>query len=415
MNPSDGFDRTVSAWLHADAEHRVPQHLDAVLRRTRTERQRPAWSSLERWLPVQATLRLAPVPRIAWLLVVLALLVALGVALLAVGSRPHLPAPFGLARNGAILYDSADHDVYTMDPVTGATKALITGSTRDHDPWLSPDGTRLFFLRDSTLNDHVVGGYEPIVMVANVDGSHVRPLTGELVNLQTAGWSSDGSQIFVASDVESKPTLEIFSVDGTSGPRVIDIGGMSATFVQFRPGDRELTFRGTNGDVAGVYAVGVDGNGLRPILPPTANSTLDYPALSPDGTKIAYQEWATDHGVLHVIDVDSRVDRTPAFDGVAADLGPIWSPDGTRLLFFRVAGSSYHLATAPASGGPVVETGPAMPILTGTPAFQFSPDGTKIIAFYPADHSIWMLDVTGGAGKQLPATIGATTWQRLAP
>jgi len=47
MNPSDGFDRHVSEWLHADAEHRVPEHLDAVLVRTRTERQRPAWSSLE--------------------------------------------------------------------------------------------------------------------------------------------------------------------------------------------------------------------------------------------------------------------------------------------------------------------------------------------------------------------------------
>ncbi len=60
MNPSDAFDRHVSDWLHADAEHRVPEHLDAVLRRTRTERQRPAWSSLERWLPVDLTLDPAP-------------------------------------------------------------------------------------------------------------------------------------------------------------------------------------------------------------------------------------------------------------------------------------------------------------------------------------------------------------------
>ncbi len=72
MNHSDGFDRTVSDWLHVDAEHRVPDHLDAVLRRTRKERQRPAWSSLERWLPMQTTLRFTPVPRVAWLLVVAA-------------------------------------------------------------------------------------------------------------------------------------------------------------------------------------------------------------------------------------------------------------------------------------------------------------------------------------------------------
>ena len=92
-------------WLHEDAEHRVPDHLDAVLRRTQTERQRPAWSSLERWLPVQTTLRLAPGPedrlaprgprpghraRRGRLVVGLA------------GIRP--APPFGPARNGAIVF-----------------------------------------------------------------------------------------------------------------------------------------------------------------------------------------------------------------------------------------------------------------------------------------------------------------------
>src|SRR3954453_13472959 len=100
MNRTDRFDQVVSDWLHEDAEHRVPEHLDAVLRRTSTERQRPAWSSLERWLPMQTTLRFAPVPRIAWLVVVLGLIFAIGLAVLAVGSRRQLPAPFGPARNG---------------------------------------------------------------------------------------------------------------------------------------------------------------------------------------------------------------------------------------------------------------------------------------------------------------------------
>ncbi len=70
MNPTDSFDRNVSDWLHVDAEHRVPAHLDAVLRRTRSERQRPAWSSLERWLPMESTARFAPVPRFAWVLAI---------------------------------------------------------------------------------------------------------------------------------------------------------------------------------------------------------------------------------------------------------------------------------------------------------------------------------------------------------
>ena len=68
MITNDAFERTVSDWLHADAEHRIPDHLDAVLRLTSAERQRPAWSSLERWLPMDTTFtgRLAPAMRPAW-------------------------------------------------------------------------------------------------------------------------------------------------------------------------------------------------------------------------------------------------------------------------------------------------------------------------------------------------------------
>src|SRR4249920_359961 len=112
MNRTDRFDDVVSDWLHADAEHRVPEHIDVVLRRTRTERQRPAWSSLERWLPVHTTLRLAPVPRVARLLIVLALaIVAIGIAIVAAGSLPRRADPFGLARNGTLVYGATDGDI----------------------------------------------------------------------------------------------------------------------------------------------------------------------------------------------------------------------------------------------------------------------------------------------------------------
>ena len=65
MTQHDGFDRTLSAWLDEQAGHGTPTYLGDVLARTIRTRQRPAWSSLERWLPVQMTFsgRLAPIPR----------------------------------------------------------------------------------------------------------------------------------------------------------------------------------------------------------------------------------------------------------------------------------------------------------------------------------------------------------------
>ena len=68
MSTNDMFGQELSTWLQEEGEHRVPDHLREVLVRTAATRQRPWWSSPERWLPMQTTLRLVPVPRIASLL-----------------------------------------------------------------------------------------------------------------------------------------------------------------------------------------------------------------------------------------------------------------------------------------------------------------------------------------------------------
>jgi Periplasmic component of the Tol biopolymer transport system len=410
MTHDDGFDRTVSTWLDVQAGRGAPGYLDEILARTTRTRQRPAWSSLERLLPMQTSLHLAPMPRFAWLLVVLALIVALGAAVLVVGSRQRLPAPFGLARNGSVAYGASDGDIYALDPATGTSKALIAGPAKDSDPWFSRDGSRFSFTRQTDTPDR------PMIMVANADGSDVRALTEPLVNMGWFEWSPDGSRAVVVSDLQGTPALRIFDVDGTTSPKVV-LSGMTAESVSWRPDGKELVFRGVKGGTYGLYAVGIDGTGLRPITPATPNeSDAMDPGLSPDGTKIVYAHWETDHGVIHVADVDTGLDRIPAFDGIPADLAPSWSPDGTRLVFQRYFGGYYHLVVAASTGGPVVEIGPAMLQETSGADAQFSPDGSKVVAFYHADDSTWMLDVDGGLGTQVSGKIAQHgTWQRLAP
>src|SRR6266581_2131902 len=146
MNPNDDtYSRSLSEWLRVDSEHRVPDHLEAVLRKTSIQRQRPAWSSFERWLPMAITARWAGIGRPAHLrafagLVLLALFIAALLAL-AVGSRRPLPPPYGLARNG-VLVSSADGDIFSVDPKTGTHTPLIAGPAFDFGPMFSRDGTR---------------------------------------------------------------------------------------------------------------------------------------------------------------------------------------------------------------------------------------------------------------------------------
>lgn len=415
MSTRDGFDGFLSDWLDDKAGRGAPDYVDEILVLTTRTRQRPAWSSLERWLPVQTTLRFAPVPRLGWVLLIsLAIAAAVGIAILAVGSRsPHVPPPFGPARNGEILYGGTDYDIHALDPVTGVTTTVVTGASGDHRPVLSPDGLKLLFLRDTDTAS------QPMIMVANADGSDVRPLTGAIAHFGSAAWSHDGSTVLVADDNAEGPSLKVFTVDETRPPLTIDTEGMTALYAAYLPGDREITFRGSRPDGDGLYAVGSDGRGLRTILPPGQG---DGASLSPDGTKIAYQVWDGSRGTVHVVDVETGVDTVPALDppsdAALIDDKPTWSPDGTRLLFVRYArGWNNHLVVAPVAGGPRVQIGPAMPNCGCPVSAEFSPDGTRVLAHYGADGSTWLLDPTGAsAGTKLSSTIAdAASWQRTAP
>ena len=126
--------------------------------------------------------------------------------------------------------------------------------------------------------------------------------------------------------------------------------------------------------------------------------------------------------MIHIVDVETGVDTIPAFDppadGSYIDDKPVWSPDGTRLLFVRYhGGTDNHLAVAPVAGGPRIEIGPPMPNCGCPEPAEFSPDGTRVLAHFDEDGTTWLLDPTGATpGVQLPSTIAdMASWQRTAP
>lgn len=359
---------------------------------------------------MDTTLRLAPpVPRLAGLLVVLSLLVAVGLIAIYIGSQQ----PAELV-NGTVLYGSNDGDIYVFDPATGKSTLLVSTPGKDTKPYFSRDGSTFVFVRDSSANP---GRYT--LTIADSDGKTLRSI--EYVRAPTSlVWSPDGARLLV---VDSSPdTLSIVSVDGT-GTREIKTG-MWNEQAFWRPDGRQIVFEGTSSEngvqAHGLFVVGVDGTGLRSILPPvTREAHVQMPALSPDGTQVVYGVWGGDSvegGNLYVTDVDGGDTRIIQFGGGAwEDYFPAWSPDGKQLVFTRGRPqTSYHLAVGPASGGDVVNLGPEMPWDAGVVA-AFSPDGTKVIAQY-VDGSTWIFDATGGPGQKLDIrTRDLPSWQGLEP
>jgi hypothetical protein len=422
MTLNDGFERTVSDWLDEQAGRGAPGYLDEVLSRTTRTRQRPAWSSLERWLPVDLTAqpRFLARPTLGKALLVGAVLLALiGIAIVAVGSRvQRVPAPFGLAANGQIAY-WADGDILVADPDGTHAHTVTSGPTEDFAPGYTRDGTQLTFLR--TVSPH-----EATLMIAAPDGSGVRSILNE--PLTDATWfdsSPDSRSLAVAHAVNGVRVLSIVDIEhGTM--RTLDVNGLDVDYwVAWLPGTTsELLFgsRTGSGDAqrAGIYSIQADGSGLTPVVPSVIGpAEYNNPDLAPDGRTLTYWRWesATLPGRIHQLDIATKKDRELRFDPSSyGEVGLLHSPDGSQVLLARNGTAFGQTMIAPADASrPGILVGRQWNKNGDGAGYGFSPDGkTVFVAF--AGEAPQFFDAATGAPRTGPSTKSeCCSWQRLAP
>jgi hypothetical protein len=109
-----------------------PDYRDSLVEAVGRTRQRPAWTFPGRWLPMDlATERLTPQAafRVPITLLIVIALVAAALVAIAVASRPHVPAPFGPARNGQVVF-GANGDLYRIDEALHSHVFLVYGDGR---------------------------------------------------------------------------------------------------------------------------------------------------------------------------------------------------------------------------------------------------------------------------------------------
>lgn len=400
------------------ASPRVPDYFDDMLQQVRLARQRPAWSSPERWLPMAETVRvLTNQWRLPWRLIAVVAMLALVAAatLVYVGSQPRpLPSPFGPAGNGMIAFGTADGRIVGVDPDTLLVSTIIDATT-DSNPWFSNDGSKFVFERG-------IDGSGRSLFIANADGSEVREVLGPAGQIDWLDWSPDGTRLVISRWDDPRGAITIVDAgDGTATTLQVDLKVFG---VIWRPGTDQLIVTGETDSPSGVergfYLIGADGGGLRPIVAST--SIVNEPAVSADGSKLAYTIWAAGlEGRTHVVDIETGIDHGVDFGPGEAynDLSPVFSPDGSKLMLERYTVAGYRLTIVPIDGrGPVVAMGEARPAFSGGAAAVFSPDGSKVLATYRNDKTTWLLDTATGAATRLDLQIASDsigTWQRIAP
>ena len=440
MTVRDDLDRHVAVWLATDAPTSPPEHLlGEVLAQTARTRRRPAWRIPERWIPVSAiTSRLATPPGVPWRTIAVAtlLIVLLAGAIFVAGSlRNRVPPPFGPAVNGALYY-SQNGDVMIADTPTSTPRVLLGGDATDEGALLSPDGTRMVFVRGA------IGSAAAELWTAASDGSTPR----KLADAPTIGWAEWSPQSDAIAVLLDRSPTKIVMVDADTGSTIELASGLAAVqnFIWRPPNGDQLTIRGRDTTTLewGIYLLNRDGTGLKRLeLDPDYESDPFYaenrdeyfqsPAWSADGTQLLYQQLEPMptspagpgyRNRVATVDADGVVtgDRVLEYDPtIDDDFGGTWlGPD--TILFQTVDNSRHRLFIGSVSKG----HGPARNLgLDGNEWIPFvvSPDMQSAVVSLPGavEGAPNIVSADLATGVSVPTDLATDgdpeiSWQRLA-
>jgi len=330
MTTNESFDRRLSAWLVEESEHRVPDHLAEVLVRTAATRQRPAWSSLERWLHVETTLRarfVAPSGALA-AVVLLALLLALAGAALIGAFKPQPVPGIGLARNGLIAWvDGSTIKVVGQDGK--GTKALVQNVAGATGLRWSVQGARLAFR---------TAGPAGAVTVVDPASGHATTVSGSIgvTGDPSLSWSPDGSLLVFASGEGAAAQLYIARADGSSVTPLslaASPGLSQPSHPEWSPDGRSISFfaRNAAGDAA-LYVVAPDGSSPAKVSKSPANDDPSFgggswaPTLGHHWLVYVSGDNVSAPSSVLFLDVDTSKEYL-----VGTGFWPSWSPDGNHM------------------------------------------------------------------------------------
>jgi Tol biopolymer transport system component len=315
-------------------------------------------------------------PAVAQLLLLALLLLALVIGAFAVASQQRR----GLANGHAIV--ATGSELLDIDPETGTSRTVFSASGRIFGVTRSGDGSLISFWTET------VGART--LEIVNADGSNRRRVAEDVVPTpigegQIDVWSPD--RRFLAAGVVADVEKRILLVDTSSGTGKL-IGppgasnplwspdGLLLAFSYARDGHSVLAvmrpdglgLHDVSGDMGGFEVSGANNwspDGVWVYFGAERNSfteshiyradvagrysvqlTFDLreaaPALSPDGTMVAYSYWTGGRGTqsLHVMDADGGNDRVVLENAINDG----WSNDGQYLLTeWRPAGAPFEL------------------------------------------------------------------------
>ncbi len=259
--------------------------------------------------------------------------IAFVVALLAgVTALPPGSATAAAPQNGRIAFArDSPHQIFTMASDGTDITGLTLSKMANWAPSWSPDGAQIAFVREQRN----FAGTKLMVMAA--DGSVQATVFESRTNILDPDWFPDAAHIVVCLEVGGKAVFRLFvaAVDGSTRTQVGPDGAFEPAVSPDGSKIAFAQFTWDHGSLWNIWVMNADGSGLTQI---TTDGRSSAPAWSPDGSQIVFlrrvkspsDPWRqTD---VFAMNADGS-NRTRLTKTRRWEYAPTWSPDGTLIVF----------------------------------------------------------------------------------
>jgi Tol biopolymer transport system component/DNA-binding winged helix-turn-helix (wHTH) protein len=318
------------------------------------------------------------------------------------------------------------------------------GTLGDHSPAVSPDGSRIAFIRG-------INGATADLYVMPFSGGTPTRVTWDNQDLIGVDWSADNRSLVYATDRAGGYTIWRAGIDGGT-PQLVVGGAAKLKHPSVARTTGRVTYESWSYEI-NLWEVPVssrldleaDAPAARPIVR-TSDQWNHSPDLSPDGQQLAFVSTRSGGAELWIADRDGGHPRRLTAFGRAVIRPPRWSPDGASILISASVNGQLDLyAVTVANGHPlrltddqddeiapswshdgrsvlfgarrsgawqvmrmtIADRSRTQLTSAGGYAAQASPDGASILFTRLEQPGVWTMAASGGEARLLVPTVRA--------